>query len=114
VAGSSAGFLFWNLPPARLFLGNLGSSVIAGLASLTVLEHGTRGFEALLQVVLPLSWPLADLVFVTLRRVAHGRAPWHGGRDHTTHELARRIGVSWIWLLALVVAMLGAWWAALL
>lgn len=113
-AAASVGFLIQNRPPARVFFGNAGSQAVSmlaaglvgrsllsghagsGVVSGSVSSSGLgSGLSSGLQawaVVLPFSWPLFDLLFVTVRRVVAGRAPWKGGRDHTTHVLARALG----------------------
>jgi hypothetical protein len=50
------------------------------------------GARELLLPALPLLWPLADLAFVVAARGRRGVPPWTGGRDHTTHRLATRLG----------------------
>lgn len=92
-AGATAGFLIWNLPPARVFLGNGGSEMIALLASLLLAFAWARpGGGPRWSLLLPFAWPLFDLAFVVLRRWKEGRRPWDGGRDHSTHVLSRRFG----------------------
>ncbi len=71
----------------------------------------TSGLEAW-AVVLPFTWPLFDLLFVTVRRFAAGRAPWKGGRDHTTHVLARALGRDEaVFALLIASSILLAWLA---
>ena len=60
-------------------------------------------------VLLPLIWPLVDLVFVSVTRWARGSSPWTGGRDHTTHRLARKLGSDRaVFALLLAAALLTA------
>ena len=80
-AGASCAFLVYNIPPARVFLGDGGSLM---LGALLVLSWSPSGFVATL---LGTAIPAADAVFVTMRRLAKRRAPWIGGTDHTGHLL---------------------------
>jgi UDP-GlcNAc:undecaprenyl-phosphate GlcNAc-1-phosphate transferase len=92
------GFLYWNRPPARIFLGDAGSLFIG--AALAVAGWMTASRETashdspVAWLVLPvlLAWPIFDGTFVTFTRIARGQRPWIGGRDHTTHRLATRLG----------------------
>jgi UDP-GlcNAc:undecaprenyl-phosphate GlcNAc-1-phosphate transferase len=102
LAGAAAGFLAFNLPPARLFMGDAGSHFLGtALAGLTVLDAGRAGgagpAPATLVVLVPLvllAAPLFDTTLVAVERVRHGRPVMAGGRDHTSHRLlARGLGV---------------------
>lgn len=108
-AGASLGVLLWNRPPARVYLGNGGSQsvgLLAAGAAGTALQEASSGRE-FAGVILPFAWPLADLAFVVAARVAAGRRPWQGGRDHTTHRLARALGGDGpVFLLVVLAAVL--------
>lgn len=93
LAGALLGFFLWNRPPARVFLGNLGSRVVSlGVAWLVLTESVGESPRRALFAFVPFVMPAADLAFVVTRRMRSGRAPWTGGRDHTTHELSRALG----------------------
>jgi len=86
-AGACVGFLCFNYPPARVFMGDSGSLL---LGAAVVLLASKRGFDA------SLAWiavPLIDAIFVTARRLRQGQRPWIGGTDHLGHSLLR-IGVN--------------------
>jgi len=110
-AGASLGFLAWNRPPAAGFLSNQGSQPIAFVAALLVgwrlTDPGDRPMRGA-AVLLPFAWPLLDLGFVVVRRLLERRAPWEGGRDHTTHLLARALGsdrAAWLCVLGCAFAL---------
>ena len=115
-AGATAGFLLWNRPPARLFLGNRGSSALATATAACFACHAsTLPTSGVFLSALPFAWPLADLAFVTVRRLRAGRRPWEGGKDHTTHATARLLGTDrYVWLLVGASAALGALLARIL
>jgi UDP-GlcNAc:undecaprenyl-phosphate GlcNAc-1-phosphate transferase len=85
------GFLYWNRPPARLFMGDTGSLFIGGLlasASLVpVLGAGDSTGAALLLVILVFVVPLFDTGFVLVLRRLAGRSATRGGTDHVSHRL---------------------------
>jgi UDP-N-acetylmuramyl pentapeptide phosphotransferase/UDP-N-acetylglucosamine-1-phosphate transferase len=107
-AGASLGFFLWNRPPARLFLGNVGSQAVAFMGALltllALLGGGTGSIPRTWPVLLPVLWPLFDLAFVTVRRLGRGQPPWRGGRDHTTHALARLVGGDAMAVLIILLA----------
>ena len=93
LAGACAGFLPWNYPKARTFLGDAGSLVLGySLAAslLLALDHSPRGWS-LLGPPLLLAYPAFDMIFVVIRRLMEGRRIEQGGRDHTNHRLASLI-----------------------
>jgi UDP-GlcNAc:undecaprenyl-phosphate GlcNAc-1-phosphate transferase len=94
LAGALFGFLLFNLPPARIFLGDAGSlslgAMLAGAGWLFASETGS--LAAWFALPLVLSYPLFDITFVTLTRLKRRQAPWIGGRDHTTHRLNSLLG----------------------
>jgi UDP-GlcNAc:undecaprenyl-phosphate GlcNAc-1-phosphate transferase len=80
-AGACLGFLVFNYPPARVFMGDGGSLTLGAaivLASTAAGPTVTAGWLAV---------PLIDAAFVTARRLSEGRKPWLGGTDHLGHVL---------------------------
>lgn len=112
LAGAVAGFLAFNLPPARIFMGDGGSLFLgAALAGLTVLDAGRAGSEgpaaAVSVVLVPLvllAVPLFDTALVAVERVRHRRPVMRGGSDHTSHRLLG-LGLDLPRVLALLWAM---------
>jgi UDP-GlcNAc:undecaprenyl-phosphate GlcNAc-1-phosphate transferase len=82
-AGACLGFLLFNYPPARVFMGD-GGSLLLG-AAVVLLTYG----DGPLLTAAWLAVPLADAAFVTARRLREGRKPWVGGTDHLGHTLLR-------------------------
>ncbi|NBX36937.1 MAG: undecaprenyl/decaprenyl-phosphate alpha-N-acetylglucosaminyl 1-phosphate transferase [Planctomycetes bacterium] len=102
-SGASLGFLFHNAPPARIFMGDCGSlmlgfllaalPLLAGDARLATPQCGAvRMWSAAALAIGCCAVPLADMIFVSLSRLARGVSPLQGGRDHSTHLLAARLG----------------------
>jgi UDP-GlcNAc:undecaprenyl-phosphate GlcNAc-1-phosphate transferase len=118
VAGSLAGFLYWNWKPARLFMGDSGSLFLGGTlaaASLVPLIHPQAEFyRSAVSVLLVLSVPLFDTGFVLVLRRLAGRQATRGGTDHVSHRLvslgfSERSAVRILYLLGLsggVIALL--------
>jgi Fuc2NAc and GlcNAc transferase len=85
--GASAGFLRFNLPPARIFLGDAGAHLLGFVfAGLTLV--GARGVESLPVMVVPLALApfLLDGTFTLVRRAILGERVW---TPHATHLYQR-------------------------
>lgn len=80
-AGACVGFLVFNFPPARVFMGDSGSLTLGAALVLAGSELGIAATAGVLVV------PLFDAGFVVTRRLVAGRKPWIGGVDHTGHVL---------------------------
>ncbi|MEO1007436.1 MAG: MraY family glycosyltransferase [Planctomycetota bacterium] len=95
VAGSCLGFLPWNFPRARIFMGD-GGSLVLGFAMGFLSVRGTYvnaeagNWYAALLPPLVLAVPLYDLATVVLLRLAQGRSPLVGDLQHVSHRLADR------------------------
>lgn len=90
LAGACAGFLPYNFPRARIFLGDAGSLFLGyslGASAVLALEGGPQGWGQL-GPLLMLAYPAFDMIFVVVTRLRDGRKVYQGGRDHTTHRLA--------------------------
>jgi UDP-GlcNAc:undecaprenyl-phosphate/decaprenyl-phosphate GlcNAc-1-phosphate transferase len=91
-AGASAGFLRYNFPPAKIFMGDAGSLLIGFiLASLAVTtSYVVPQSPSLLPVVVPviiLSMPIFDTTSVIIIRLREGRPVFTGDRRHFSHRL---------------------------
>lgn len=90
LAGCAIGFLRSNFYPARIYLGDAGALFIGFLLAVLTLKldvvDSPRPVALGLPVVL-LGVPLFDTALVTINRLANGRSPLSGGRDHTSHRL---------------------------
>jgi UDP-GlcNAc:undecaprenyl-phosphate/decaprenyl-phosphate GlcNAc-1-phosphate transferase len=90
LAGCAAGFLRSNFHPARIYMGDAGALFLGFMLAVVTLklDFVSPPREIALGVpVLVLGVPLFDTVLVTVNRLAHGRSPLSGGRDHTSHRL---------------------------
>jgi UDP-GlcNAc:undecaprenyl-phosphate GlcNAc-1-phosphate transferase len=111
LAGALTGFLYWNRPRARLFMGDCGSLFIGALfggASLAAVFHQRIAFVSpAVLIVLILVVPLFDTAFVLVLRRLAGRRATRGGTDHVSHRLAslgfsERSAVRILYLLGLI------------
>ena len=89
-AGCAAGFLRHNFHPARIYMGDAGSLVLGFLLAVLGLKLqlvGTPPVVAMFVPMLVLGVALFDTTLVSWQRLAHGRSPFQGGRDHASHRL---------------------------
>ena len=95
LAGSLVGFLRYNSPPARIYLGDSGSLFIGLTLSALAMNGGYTSKNALgmLTPVIIVGVPLFDLAFVSLVRLAKGLSPFRGSPDHFALRL-KRSGMS--------------------
>jgi UDP-GlcNAc:undecaprenyl-phosphate GlcNAc-1-phosphate transferase len=87
--GACGGFLAWNRPPARIFMGDTGSQFLGlTLSAISLLENrkGTAALTLLLPLV-ALGVPLADGALAFVRRLVRGRPVFRGDAGHIHHRL---------------------------
>lgn len=92
LSGATLGFLVWNRPPARIYMGDAGALFLGVLiASLTIrLEPSPiNDFAAFSVPVLLMAIPILDTSVAVTKRVLRGVSPFQGGRDHLSHRLMR-------------------------
>ena len=96
--GALLGFLCFNFPPARIFMGDSGSLVIGFILGVltvrtTFLPTGAEwgaGWYAVFAPVIVLAVPLYDLIVVSLIRLSRGKSPFVGDTNHFSHRLVAR------------------------
>ena len=114
IAGATFGFLIWNRPPARIYMGDAGALFLGVLiATLSIrLNPITESTLASLAVpILLLGIPILDTGVAVLSRVRRGISPFQGGTDHLSHRLirlglSRKVSVVVLWFLSVVFGIL--------
>jgi UDP-GlcNAc:undecaprenyl-phosphate GlcNAc-1-phosphate transferase len=109
LGGATVGFLFWNKPPARIYMGDAGSLFLGILiASLTIrLEPSTiNRLASYLTPLLVMAIPILDTSVAVISRIRRGLSPFQGGRDHLSHRLMRigmdkKKSIICLWLLTI-------------
>jgi UDP-GlcNAc:undecaprenyl-phosphate GlcNAc-1-phosphate transferase len=93
IFASCLGFLFWNKKPASIYLGDAGSLYLGFLlAAISIridLDNDSAPIRALV-LILVLAIPVIDTTQVVVSRIAKGKSPFEGGRDHISHLLINR------------------------
>ena len=89
LSGACVGFLPYNLNPAKIFMGDTGSTFL-GFILATVSIQGLFKFYTIISFAVPfliLGLPIFDTCFAILRRVAKGQSPMAPDRGHIHHRL---------------------------
>ncbi len=107
LSGILIAFLCFNLPPARIFMGDTGSQFLGFVqASMAVsLSFATSGHAAALVVPLVvLSVPLFDLAFVIMMRIRQGKSIFQKSNDHFVYHMLNA-GISKTKILKIMVGL---------
>ena len=89
LTGACIGFMPYNLNPAKIFMGDVGSQLLGFVLS-CVSIMGLFKFHAIITFLVPfmaLALPLADTTFAFFRRILHGQSPFHADKGHFHHRL---------------------------
>lgn len=93
VSAASLGFLFWNWPPARIFLGDVGSGFIGFCLGTLAIASGRAGGPPLLLWLVLLAAFIVDATLTLLRRVVRGEA-WASAHRLHAYQRAVQSGMS--------------------
>ena len=89
LAGGCIGFLPYNMNPAKIFMGDTGSTFL-GYVLAVVSINGLFKSAAIISFAVPfllLGLPIFDTCFAILRRIANGQSPMSPDRSHIHHRL---------------------------
>ena len=78
LAGAAAGFLWYNFPPAKVFMGDAGAEFLGYVLGVSAIMGGAK----FATVLLVLGVWILDVAWLIVSRVLAGRSPTHSGRDH--------------------------------
>jgi UDP-N-acetylmuramyl pentapeptide phosphotransferase/UDP-N-acetylglucosamine-1-phosphate transferase len=92
IAAASAGFLFFNFPPARIFMGDVGSSTLGLLAATLSLWGARDGIFPFWIALLVFSPFIVDATVTLFRRLLRGDKIWQA---HKTHFYQRLVQAGW-------------------
>ncbi len=90
LAGAILGFLIFNWHPARIFLGESGSTFIGFALGVLSILSGAKIATALLVIGLP----ALDVLWVIIRRFKNRQAFWQGDTQHHLHFRLLKLGLS--------------------
>jgi len=95
MTGGLIGFLYFNVNPSKLFMGDAGSQFIGLFIAFITIDdlwmvgtsNGVSNWYGLLLIVICFTAPFSDTLTVVINRLKRGQSPMVGGKDHTTHHL---------------------------
>ena len=106
-----AGFLVWNLPPARIYMGDAGALPLGHLIGCGTLAvtfwpagAGTGSWLAIFTPLIIIAIPLFDTAVVVMKRLRRGTPIMKGDRNHIGHRLVR-LGLTPLMALGVVIAL---------
>lgn len=89
LAGSMLGFLVFNFYPAKIFIGEAGSTFAGFMLAILAIVSGGK----IATTLLVMGIPLLDMAWVIFQRLRSGQSPFSGDRRHLHYKL-EEIGLS--------------------
>jgi Fuc2NAc and GlcNAc transferase len=119
LAAAVAGFLFWNFPPARIFMGDAGSGFLGITLALLSLQAAWAEPSLLWSWLILLGVFIVDATTTLIHRLVRGEKVYEAHRSHAYQFATRRFGrhlpvtvavavINVVWLLPLAMAV-GVW-----
>ncbi|MFL9812418.1 glycosyltransferase family 4 protein [Stutzerimonas sp. VN223-3] len=118
LAAAVAGFLMWNLPPARIFMGDAGSGFLGVTIGALSIQAGWLAPQLLWCWLILLGVFIVDATWTLIRRLLRGVKVYEAHRSHAYQIASRRLGahlpvtlgvlavnVLWLFPIALAVGL---------
>lgn len=93
LASSTMGFLYWNWPPAKIFMGDVGSCTIGFLFGLLAIYSDKQGIISFAVWLIMLSPFFGDATFTLIRRMVK-REKWYRAHNSHAYQKIYQLGVS--------------------
>jgi len=93
--GALCGFLYFNVSPSKLFMGDAGSQFLGLFVAFFSIKYlwnlgsitQKNSWISVIITLVALTPAAADTLTVVINRLRAGKSPMVGGKDHTTHHL---------------------------
>lgn len=120
LAAAVFGFLFWNFPPARIFMGDAGSGFLGVILGILSLQAAWLSPQLLWGWIILLGVFIVDATFTLMRRLLRGDKVYEAHRSHAYQFASRQYGrhlpvtltvalINLIWLLPLAACVVAGW-----
>jgi len=114
LAGATLGFLLWNKPPARIYMGDTGALFLGILIASLAIRFDPIPIDRIASFAIPLlllAIPILDTSVAVASRIKRRISAFQGGRDHLSHRLMRmgfnkRQSVLILWIGSILFASL--------
>jgi UDP-GlcNAc:undecaprenyl-phosphate GlcNAc-1-phosphate transferase len=114
LGGATIGFLLWNRPPARIYMGDAGALFLGLLIATLLIRFDPNPIYLSASFAIPvliLAIPILDTSVAVISRIRRGISPFQGGQDHLSHRLMRvglnkRQAVLSLWLMSLFFCLI--------
>ncbi len=116
LAAAVSGFLYWNFPPAKIFMGDAGSGFIGIALGVLSLQAAWVAFPLFWAWLVLLGVFIVDSTFTLVRRLLRGEKLYEAHRSHAYQFASRRHGqhrvvtlavlaINVLWLLPVAMAI---------
>lgn len=92
LAAAASGFLFWNWPPARIFMGDVGSGFVGAMIAVLTLQAGQVNADLAWAWIILTGTFVVDASMTLAVRIVRGEKLAQAHRNHTYQYLATRWG----------------------
>lgn len=92
LAMTVAGFLYWNFPPARIFMGDAGSGFLGIILGALSIQAAWAGSEYFFAWLILLGVFVVDATFTLIRRLVRGDKVYEAHRSHGYQYASRHFG----------------------
>lgn len=87
LAASIAGFLYWNWPPAKIFLGDVGSGFLGFVFIVLAIHAGNQDYGSIVFWLLLFALFLSDATFTLIYRVSKKQKLYQAHREHAYQKV---------------------------
>jgi Fuc2NAc and GlcNAc transferase len=115
-----AGFLCWNYPPAKIFMGDAGSGFLGVVLAGMSIQAASKSPELLWSWLIMLGVFIVDSTWTLIRRLLRGEKVYEAHRSHGYQYASRKhrshktvvlasIAINLVWLMPLSIAVASGW-----
>ncbi len=116
LAAGVSGFLCWNFPPARIFMGDAGSGFLGLILGFMSISAAWASSELLWSWLILLGVFIVDATWTLIRRLLSGDKVYEAHRSHAYQYASRKYGshklvtlsvvaINLLWLLPMAIAV---------